>query len=326
MATFDTLTKAIRLLIGRRYTSAVLADSQEAFTSTIQMGSDEVWSQTNLIPSSSLPYSSSTAGTVISSSVLKYWYKWPLTVANDAGTSSYASGSVFYFMNPTGSNAGVTSQLIQNGQQTNFISPKYSIPGIANNDADATSNGTIPGYNIALFSSPDGTTFTRVTPGSYPYQFDYKTGVLEFTTAAIPPARVYGTVYQYIGQMVSDSSGGGSSLQTGSTYPITASYALYAVNGTSGSGTTLYTGSTYPITSSWAVTSTSSSFASRVDGTYVGATTGSFTTLFINTSGSISIPLSSSDAGTEGEVRVGPNFLYLYTNSRWIRSPFSQFP
>jgi len=102
--------------------------------------------------------------------------------------------------------------------------------------------------------------------------------------------------------------------------------ASWAPSSGGGGGTTLYTGSTYPITSSWAVTSTSSSFASRVDGTYVGATTGSFTSLFINTSGSISIPLSSSDAGTEGEVRVGPNFLYLYTNSRWIRSPFSQFP
>lgn len=324
MGTFDTLTKAIRLLIGRRYTSAVLSDSQEAFTSTIQMGSDEVWSQTNLIPSSSLPYSSSTPGTAISSSVLKYWYKWPMTVANDAGTSSYASGSVFYFMDPTGSNAGVTSQLIQEGQQANFISPKYAVPGISNNDADATSNGTIPGYNIALFSSSNGSTFGRVTPGNYPYQFDYKTGVLQFTTNAIPDARIYATVYQYVGNMLSDSSGT-SNLQTGSTYPITSSYAVSA-SWVAGGGTTLYTGSTYPITSSFSEKSISSSFASRVDGTYVGATTGSFVSLFINTSGSLNIPLSSSDVGSEGEVRIGPNFLYLYTNNRWIRSAFSEFP
>ena len=43
---FDLLTKAARLLVGRRYTSTDLSDSQEAFTSTIQVGSDEIWSQT----------------------------------------------------------------------------------------------------------------------------------------------------------------------------------------------------------------------------------------------------------------------------------------
>ena len=85
---FDTLTKAIRLLVGRRYTSTDLTDSQEAFASTIQMGSSEIWSQTNLIPSASLPYSSSaTPGTTITSGVIKYWYKWPLTVANNTITA-----------------------------------------------------------------------------------------------------------------------------------------------------------------------------------------------------------------------------------------------
>ena len=39
---FDTLTKAIRLLVGRRYTSTDLTDSQEAFASTIQIGSSEI--------------------------------------------------------------------------------------------------------------------------------------------------------------------------------------------------------------------------------------------------------------------------------------------
>ena len=42
----------------------------------------------------------------------------------------------------------------------------------------------------------------------------------------------------------------GTQLFTGSTYPITASWALYAISG----GTKLFTGSTYPITSSWGVT------------------------------------------------------------------------
>jgi len=53
----------------------------------------------------------------------------------------------------------------------------------------------------------------------------------------------------------SGTSGAGSVLFTGSTYPITASWALtasYALNANAG-GTQLYTGSTYPITASWAL-------------------------------------------------------------------------
>jgi hypothetical protein len=50
----------------------------------------------------------------------------------------------------------------------------------------------------------------------------------------------------------------GGTMYTGSTYPITSSWALksitasYALNAQS-AGTTLNTGSTYPITSSWAL-------------------------------------------------------------------------
>ena len=58
-------------------------------------------------------------------------------------------------------------------------------------------------------------------------------------------------------------SGGGTTLTTGSTYPITASWSnnsissSYALNG----GTTLTTGSVYPITSSWSNNSTTASYA-----------------------------------------------------------------
>jgi hypothetical protein len=50
-------------------------------------------------------------------------------------------------------------------------------------------------------------------------------------------------------------------LETGSVYPITASYALNSSGG--GGGTTLTTGSTYPITSSWSNNATTASFASN---------------------------------------------------------------
>jgi len=49
-------------------------------------------------------------------------------------------------------------------------------------------------------------------------------------------------------------------LETGSIYPITASYAISSSAG-SGGGTSLITGSTYPITSSWSNNSISSSYS-----------------------------------------------------------------
>ena len=198
---FDLLTKAARLLIGRRYTSTDLSDSQESFTSTIQMGSNEIWSQTKLIPTSSLPfYTLPSAKTTSSLGVVKYWYKWPLTVANN---TTLTASSVWFFLNPSGSNSGVGSQLIQAGQQANFINPKYSEVALTNYYADGDYNPESAGYNIALFSSANGSTFTQLSP-SATYQFDYKTGVLEFTSTTIPADRVYATAYQYIGKTLSD--------------------------------------------------------------------------------------------------------------------------
>jgi hypothetical protein len=55
--------------------------------------------------------------------------------------------------------------------------------------------------------------------------------------------------------------GVGTSLSTGSSYPITSSWALsasWAPNSETGSGTSLTTGSTYPITASWALNAPSS--------------------------------------------------------------------
>jgi len=78
--------------------------------------------------------------------------------------------------------------------------------------------------------------------------------------------------------------GGGTSLITGSTYPITSSWAQtssYAING----GTTLVTGSIYPITSSWAFNAVSAS--------YLTTGTGQMGYL-INTSSIVSAVLTSS--------------------------------
>ena len=282
---FDLLTKAARLLVGRRYTSTDLYDSQEAFTSTIQMGSDEIWSQTSLIPSSSLPFSSSAnAGSTQTSGVIKYWYKFPLTVANDTALAN----SVWFFLSPTGSVSGTGSQLIVNGQQTNFISPKYSVTSIANQTADASNNGNPPGYNVALFTSANGVTFTNWTASNY--AFDYKTGVLQFSGSSVPSNRIYATVYQYVGQFVSDA------LISGSTSSITSSYF-------SGSVVTA---------SNLTVVQTSSL-------NVVTANTASVVYFSLINSGSA--PSNSNDVGLPGEMRFDNNYVYIYTNNIWTRIP-----
>jgi hypothetical protein len=59
------------------------------------------------------------------------------------------------------------------------------------------------------------------------------------------------TLFPPSGSIGGGGGGSGTTLGTGSTYPITSSWAINTVNG--GSGTTLGTGSTYPITASSAI-------------------------------------------------------------------------
>mgnify|MGYP000172784867 CR=1 FL=1 len=288
---FDLLTKVARLIVGRRYTSTDLGDSQEAFTSTIQIDSNEIWSQTSLIPSSNLPYSSSTnPGDTITSGSIKFWYRFPLTVANNTATAN----SVWYFLSPSGSTSGVGSQTIDDGQQTNFISPKYSIPSLGGSVTDVTINGGSTGYNITLFTSSNGSTFGYVNPNTIPYAFDYKTGVLQFTSTPISTGRLYATVYQYIGKSVKDD------LISGSISSISSSY----FSGSVVSASNLYVQTTASLN-------------------YATVSTGSFSYLSINNTGSA--PNSSSSSGSVGEIRFDNNFIYVYTNQNWLRVPIAQW-
>jgi hypothetical protein len=49
--------------------------------------------------------------------------------------------------------------------------------------------------------------------------------------------------------------------------------------------------------------------------------TGSFTYLSINNTGSA--PTNPTASGIIGEIRFDNNFIYIYTNQKWIRSPIS---
>jgi len=205
----DQTKKSNRLLGSRRFTSDALNTSQEAFQSVLDIRANEVYTDANLIPTSSLPFSGSSQQASIHQSgtknIVKYYYRQRLTRSNVAN-------DVFFFMVPTGSSSGVTPQLIQDDQQTNFVSPKYSVSALAN----ANTEDSTPGYNVKIFKSTSlnsGSLGGSDVVSSNDYQFDYKTGVLQFETALASNLEVYMTTYQYVGRTLADgvtSTGTGS--------------------------------------------------------------------------------------------------------------------
>ena len=187
--------KSNRLLGGRRFTSVDLNTSQEAFTEVLDLRASEIFTQGHLVPNSGLPFSgSSQSGNffkVRGENIMRYYFRWRLTKSN-------VDEDVWFFINPTGSASGVTPQLIQDGQQTNFISPKYSVSALAN----ANTEDSTPGFGVKVFASTStnsGSLGDSDIVSSNDYQFDYKTGVLQFETARSSNEIVYMSAYQYVG-------------------------------------------------------------------------------------------------------------------------------
>ena len=250
MSAIDNTKKSARFLQSRRYTHDTYTDAQEAFTSVLDINADEVYIDQGLIPSSGLPYNSSGNHLSVYSAsgqqVMKYYYRYKMT-------KSDLNNEVWFFLVPTGSTSGIGAQIIDAGQQTNFISPKYSVPSLANaNTEDAT-----PGHGVKVFVSTNASTPASGDQVSVNnYTFDYKTGVLQFTTSAVAPTNsqyVYITAYQYVGRKLSSQIGAGSTVYdifkpTGSIYGTTNDIqitgSLRVTNGMSGSfigdGTGLY--------------------------------------------------------------------------------------
>lgn len=205
---YDKNIKSSRFLQSKRYTHNNLLDSQESFTSVLDLNSSEIYVDQNLIPSSNLPFSGQSdhlsvyTDTGTSIDVLKYWYRHKLT-------KSDLNNEVWFFLDPVGSNNGVGAQLISNDQEVNFISPKYGISGLAN----STVEDSTPGYLIKLFVSTNSTSPSNGDlrqPSTY--SFDYKTGVVQFISGTPSSNQyVYMSVYQYVGGTLSDKLGGGGS-------------------------------------------------------------------------------------------------------------------
>jgi len=199
MAAIDNTKKSARLLASRRYTHDTYTDAQEAFTSTLDINANEIYIDANLIPSSSLPFSGSGQNgntySVDGLSIVKYWYRQPLT-------KSDTNNEVWFFLNPSGSNDGIGAQLIDANQQTNFVSPKYSVSALTNaNTEDAT-----PGYGVKVIVAG-----TQVSTNNY--VFDYKTGIVQFASTALAPSNgqvVTITAYQYVGRTLSSQIGSGT--------------------------------------------------------------------------------------------------------------------
>lgn len=210
----DPIKKSSRFLQSRRYTSEGLGDAQEALTRVLDLNASEIYSQQNLIPSASLPFSESgqngyyyTAQGLISETatgedLMKYWYRHQLT-------PGLGNNQVWFFLNAyTASGASSPSiQIIQPGQQTDFISPKYAVPGIAGNDTEAG------GYLAKLFLN--GTPYLAIAgKTANDYAFDYKTGVLQWSSSAVAPSissNLQVTVYQYVGKTLADNQVSGYS-------------------------------------------------------------------------------------------------------------------
>ena len=199
---FSKEIKSNRLLQSRRFTQDALGDSQEAFTRVLDLNASEIYSQQNLIPTSSLPYSGSSQNgaivTINEEPILKYWHQQRLT-PSDTRNSGESSFNTWFFLAPTSSTQlanGVNPGVLLDSQQTNFISPKYA-PALGGDTEDTT-----PGYKVKLTQGG-----TLVDPATY--TFDYKTGVLEFNgqsgyTNIATDIRL--SAYQYIGKTLASDA------------------------------------------------------------------------------------------------------------------------
>ena len=203
MGFIDSGSKSSRLLASRRYTHNTFTTAQESFTNVLDLRGEEIYTQAQYIPSTGLPYSGSSQHGLIQqasgSNLMKYWYRHKLTPSN-------TNPEVWFFLSPTGSDNGIGAQLIDDNQQTSFISPKYSTSALAN----ATTEDSTPGYGIVVYKSSTytqshqtGSLGSSDKVSGNDYIFDYKTGVLQFLSSAHDPASnevVFMTAYQYVGK------------------------------------------------------------------------------------------------------------------------------
>jgi hypothetical protein len=221
---FSKEIKSNRLLQSLRYTLAA-TDNTEAFTSVLDLNANEIYTQQQYIPSSSLPYSGSSQhlqyvtasidGSDIN--ILQYYFRVTMSRSDVSFGSSKSeawlaiSGSGY---DPISVNtSGVNTQTISQFQLTDWISNKYASASISTNAAEANP----PGYGVQIFVEG-----ASKTSG---YQFDYKTGILQWESNTVAPNQsdiVTVTGYRYVGQTLNEfiSTGGGGGTPGGATTQV----------------------------------------------------------------------------------------------------------
>ncbi len=214
MATFNKEIKSNRLLQGTRYTIAQF-DGQEAFTSVLDINASEIYTQEAALPTSSLPYSGSTQDGLFiqsaSADIARYYYRLKMSPGNVVESSKYQT---WFAISGSNGNA-VDPQLIQDDQLTQWISNKYLAAADAAKQAEA--NPGPGGYKVVVSTNSVDNASTAEPASQNDYQFDYKTGVVQFTSTGVAPDTtdyVYITGYVYIGQTLNEfistgGSGGG---------------------------------------------------------------------------------------------------------------------
>jgi len=217
MAIFDKIIKSNRLLQSKRYTIAEF-DTSEAYTRVLDINSTEIYTQGSSLPISNLPYSqSSQDGEIITSgsfNLAQYYYRLKLTPSNVAVASGTKYNAYFTISGSNGS--AISPQVILANQFVNWISNKYLAPSLATKVAESTTaNNT--GYNVVISKNSVDNPATAVELSGNDYQFDYKTGVIQFVSDSVSPATgdyLYLSGYAYIGQtlnqFISSGSGGGT--------------------------------------------------------------------------------------------------------------------
>jgi hypothetical protein len=236
---FSKQDKSNRLLQSKRYTVAG-TDAAEAYTRVLDLNASEIYIQEAAITASGLPYSGSADNQLTYNSgssslpIAKFYYRFLMT-PSATKVDSNTRYNAFFFISGSGYTPAfdqtANPQVVQTNQQTNFISNKYADPSLATNKTEDGINEGGTGYNVVVSTNtsddPDGATPVDASN----YQFDYKTGVLQFTSDSVAPTtstRVYITVYQYLGQTLDSfvAALSGSSGGTGAGFPFSGSAVI----------------------------------------------------------------------------------------------------
>ena len=235
MATFNSSSKSNRLLQSKRYTIASF-DSAEAYTNVLDINSSEVYTQQSFLPTSSagLPYSASAQdGLTIDSGstpIARFYYRMRLTPTDVVTSGKYQT----WFVISGSDGTPVSPQSIQANQQVNFLSNKYIIAADALKTAEEEPT---PGYNVVV--SKGASAGSAVAENGDHFQFDYKTGVVQYLSTGLAPSTsdvLYLSGYVYEGKTLADETLGGGGDGTGAGFPFSGSAVITGSLLISGSG------------------------------------------------------------------------------------------